>query len=151
MPSVPTDILGPIARLFAGSPLTARALALMVGGEGAVQRLIRSGGSTIDPEGARLYARLTGTPAHVSGALRLMANWDLRPLARDLPQLATQLTLVTGSSDRMVPPFEAYRVRSLVPRAELVSLPGLGHLAHEERPEQVAAILLRAAAYEAAA
>jgi magnesium chelatase accessory protein len=79
-----------------------------------------------------------------------MANWDLRPLARDLPRLAARLILVTGSNDGMVPPSEAYRVRSLVPRAELVSLPGLGHLAHEERPEQVAAILLRAIAHEAA-
>jgi magnesium chelatase accessory protein len=151
MPALPTDVLAPVARLFAGSTLTARALALMFGGEAAVQRLIRSGGSTIDPEGARLYARLAGSPAHVAGALRLMANWDLRPLARDLPRLATRLVLVTGSSDGMVPPSEAYRVRSLVPSAALISLPGLGHLAHEECPEQVADILLRSAAHEAAA
>jgi len=86
----------------------------------------------------------------VAGALRLMANWDLRPLARDLPRLATRLVLVTGSNDGMVPPSEAYRVRSLVPHAELVSLPGLGHLAHEERPDEVAALLLRAATYATA-
>jgi magnesium chelatase accessory protein len=151
MPGLPTEIFAPVARLFASSSLAARAVALLLGGQGAVQRLIRSGGSTIDAEGARLYASLASTPSHVAAALRLMANWDLRPLARDLPRLAARLILVTGSNDGMVPPTEAYRVRSLVPRAELVSLPGLGHLAHEERPEQVAAILLRAVAHEAAA
>ena len=49
--------------------------------------------------------------------------------------------LVTGSQDGMVPPSESYRVRALVPKAELVSLRGLGHLAHEERPDEIAALL----------
>jgi magnesium chelatase accessory protein len=150
MPGLPTDVFAPLARALASSELTARAFALMVGGRAAVQRLIRSGGSTIDEEGTRLYARLVSTPSHVAGALRLMANGDLRPLARDLPRLATRLILVTGSNDGMVPPSEAYRVRSLVPHAELVSLPGLGHLAHEERPDEVAALLLRTASHAAA-
>jgi magnesium chelatase accessory protein len=34
------------------------------------------------------------------------------------------------------------RVLALLPNAEIVSLPGLGHLAHEERPELVADLLL---------
>jgi magnesium chelatase accessory protein len=150
MPGLPTDIFAPVARMLASSELTARAFAVMVGGRAAVQRLIRSGGSTIDPEGTRLYVRLISTPSHVAGALRLMANWDLRPLAGDLPRLATRLVLVTGSNDGMVPPAEAYRVRSLVPHAELMSLHGLGHLAHEERPDEVAALLLRAVPHAAA-
>ena len=150
MPGLPIDVFAPLARVLASSELTARAFALMVGGRTAVQRLIRSGGSTIDPEGTRLYTRLVSTPSHVAGALRLMANWDLRPLAGDLPRLATRLVLVTGSKDGMVPPSEAYRVRSLAPHAELISLPGLGHLAHEERPDEVAALLLRAASHAVA-
>jgi magnesium chelatase accessory protein len=105
--------------------------------------MLRSTGSRIDAEGTRLYARLAGNAGHVHGALALMANWDLRPLARDLPHLPARLVLVTGSRDGMVPPSEAYRVRALVPNAELVSLPGLGHLAHEERPDDIAALLQR--------
>jgi magnesium chelatase accessory protein len=151
MPGLPIEVFAPLARALASSELTARAFSAVVGGRAAVQRLIRSGGSTIDPEGIRLYARLVSTPAHVAGALRLMANWDLRPLARDLPRLATRLILVTGSKDGMVPPSEANRVRSLVRHAELVSLPGLGHLAHEERPDIVAALLLRSASHAVAA
>jgi magnesium chelatase accessory protein len=34
-------------------------------------------------------------------------------------------------------------VRRFVPAARIESLPGLGHLAHEERPELVAEALLR--------
>ena len=105
--------------------------------------MLRSTGSRIDPEGTQFYARLAGNPGHVHAALALMANWDLRPLARDLPRLSSRLILVTGSQDGMVPPSESYRVRALVPKAELVSLRGLGHLAHEERPDEVAALLQR--------
>lgn len=150
MPGMPVDVFAPLARALASSQLTARAFSLVVGGHGAVQRLLRSSGSTIDHEGTRYYVRLVSTHSHVAGALRLMANWDLRPLARDLPRLASRLILVTGSNDGMVPPSESYRVRSLVRHAELMSLPGLGHLAHEERPDEVAALLLRAMSHAVA-
>jgi magnesium chelatase accessory protein len=72
-----------------------------------------------------------------------MANWDLGPLVRDMPHLPARLILVTGSRDGMVPPSESFRVRDLFPKAELVSLPGLGHLAHEERPAEIATLLDR--------
>jgi pimeloyl-ACP methyl ester carboxylesterase len=61
-------------------------------------------------------------------------------------ELDAKLLLVTGSNDRTVPPAEAVRVRALLPAAELLSLPGLGHLAHEERPDEVAALLVQRAA-----
>ena len=80
--------------------------------------MVRSTGSSIDAEGMRLYGRLLGNSGHVHGALALMANWDLRSLMRDLPNLPARLILVTGSQDRMVPPSESYRVRALVPAAE---------------------------------
>jgi magnesium chelatase accessory protein len=142
-PGMANDFFGPAARFLAHSTVTAKAFSLFAGARPAVERMLRSTGSRIDAEGTRLYARLAGNAGHVHGALALMANWDLRPLARDLPHLPARLILVTGSQDGMVPPSEAYRVRALVPNAELVSLPGLGHLAHEERPEDVAALLQR--------
>jgi magnesium chelatase accessory protein len=51
-----------------------------------------------------------------------------------------------GENDRTVPPSEAERVRAILPRAKLRRLPGLGHLAHEERPGKVAEMLCRAGA-----
>jgi len=142
-PGMTNDFFGPAARFLANASVTAGAFALFAGSRPAVQRMLRSTGSSIDDEGARLYARLAGTAGHVHGALALMANWDLRPLVRDLPRLASRLVLVTGGRDGMVPPAEAYRLRALLPKAELVSLRGLGHLAHEERPAEIAALLHR--------
>ena len=140
-PGIAYDFFGPAARFFASSRLTAKTFTLFVGSRASAERLLRSTGSRIDSEGVRLYARLTANSGHVHGALALMANWDLHPLARDLPRLPARLMLVTGSRDGMVPPSEAYRVRSLLPKAELVSMPGLGHLAHEERPADIAALI----------
>ena len=111
----------------------------------ATARLLRNTGSRVDPVGAALYKRLVSAPGHVSGALGMMANWDLKPLARDLPKLKPHLVLVVGARDGMVPPAESRRVHDMVPGSELISLPGLGHLAHEERPGLVAGIVERAA------
>jgi magnesium chelatase accessory protein len=140
-PGVSSEIFGPAARCLATSRFAAQAVALLAGTRPSVARLLRSTGSRIDEEGALLYARLVANPAHVAGALALMANWDLRPLVRDLPRLVPRLVLVVGSNDGMVPASESYRVRTLVPRAEIVPLRGLGHLAHEERPEDIAALV----------
>ena len=149
-PGMSNDFFGPIARVLASSRLASRTFAFFAGSGASVERLLRSTGSTIDGEGTRLYARLGANPVHVAGALGLMAHWDLRPLVRDLRALPARLILVAGSNDRMVPPSESHRVRTLVPRAELVTLPGLGHLAHEEKPGDVAALLERAAHDDAA-
>ena len=149
-PGMTNDFLGPVARLLAGSRIAAQAVTLFAGSRPSVDRLLRSTGSRIDPEGARLYARLVGNAVHVHGALALMANWDLRPLVRDLPTLAPRLLRVAGGNDGMVPPHEAYRVRALLSTAEVVPLRGLGHLAHEERPDDIVALLERTLPYVAA-
>jgi magnesium chelatase accessory protein len=68
----------------------------------------------------------------------MMANWDLHALWRDLPALKVPLRIVVGSNDRAVPPAQARevlaRIRAPAPGG-LVEAPGLGHLAHEERPD----------------
>jgi magnesium chelatase accessory protein len=140
-PGMANDFFRPAARFLASSSITAKTFSLFAGSRTSVEKMLRSTGSSIDPEGARLYARLAGNSGHVHGALALMANWDLRPLVRDLPRLTPDLVLVTGSRDGMVPPSESYRIRSVVPKARLVSLSGLGHLAHEERPDKIVGII----------
>ncbi len=144
------DIFGPAARLLASSSITAKAFSLFAGARPSVERMMRSTGSHIDAEGMRLYARLAGNSRHVHGALALMAHWNLRRLAHELPRLRQRLILLTGSQDGMVPPSESYRVRALLPTAELISLRGLGHLAHEEKPEQVATLLQQMAPHAVA-
>jgi magnesium chelatase accessory protein len=134
-----------LARLMATLPVVPWVLSWQAADRATVERLLRGTGSTIPPENVTFYTRLLRRPGHVAAALGMMAAWDLAALARDLPRLAVPLVLVVGTNDRTVPPEEAERVRALVPAARIVALPGLGHLAHEERPDLVAAAIEEAA------
>lgn len=136
----------PAAKLLAANPLVPRLFAWQADSPRAVQRLVDSTGSRLDARGVELYRRLISTPGHVAATLRMMANWDLAPLVRDLPRLRTPLILVVAERDGTVRPAEASRVRGLIPHAQTASLPGLGHLAHEERPRLVADLVLSIAA-----
>lgn len=108
-----------------------------------VQRLLARTGSHLDPRGLELYARLSRCSGHSGAALAMMGQWDPRPLERELPALRVPLRLIVGAEDRMILPGEATRVRRLVPQSELIQLPGLGHLAHEEAPAQIAELIVR--------
>jgi len=108
---------------------------------GAVARLIEGTGSHIDSAGLQAYSALFATTGHVGGALGMMANWDLPPLLADLGKLPAPLTLIVGQKDLAVPPDVADEVKAKVPHAQAIVLPGLGHLAHEEAPAQIAALI----------
>jgi magnesium chelatase accessory protein len=141
LPAMPEELFGPIARALTAFDVVPRLFAWQASSPRALQRLVDSTGSTLDAEGVALYRRLASNPGHVAAALAMMANWGLKALERDLPRLAAALTLVTSAGDRTVPPGEARRVRQLLPQARLVSVPLLGHLAHEEDPAAFAAII----------
>lgn len=134
-------IFSPLAKLLTLNPIIPSVFAWRASDPAVVEDLIRDTGSDLDPEGMRLYARLASSRRHVAAALGMMASWDLRDLAQDLPGLGPRLVLVVGSEDRFVSPVDAVRVQRRVPGSELISLPGLGHLAHEERPAEVAELL----------
>jgi magnesium chelatase accessory protein len=137
----PGRLFSPLARLLAFNPLVPAAFAWMARDQRLAQRLLAGTGSSIDATGAALYARLVADPGHAAGALAMMAQWDLAPLAADLPRLAVPLHLVVAEGDLTVPPAHAERIRAHVPGARLHRMPALGHLAHEERPELVEALL----------
>jgi magnesium chelatase accessory protein len=135
----------PFARMLAASGAVARLLASFASRDKFVERMIAETGSALQPDGVEFYRRLTCSPGHVAAAIRMMANWKLRPLARDLPRLATRLVLVTGGNDKTIAPKDAARVNALVPGSKVVRLPGLGHLAHEERPDEVSSLMVQLA------
>jgi magnesium chelatase accessory protein len=138
---VPSWLFAPAARLLAASSVAPGLFAWRAADRRAVERLIASTGSRLDARGVDLYARIVSQREHVAGALAMMANWDLRPLERELPGLAVPLTLIVGLGDRTVSPGEADRVQALLPSAKVIRLPTLGHLAHEEQPQQLARLL----------
>ena len=130
------------ARMLVGLPFVPSLFAWRASDRAVAERLLRDTGSRIEARGVDLYARLFRHSSHVAAALGMMANWDLVPLLRDLPQLQSQLFLLVGSADRTIPPAQAERIRARLSAARIVTLPGLGHLAHEEQPAGIARLLL---------
>lgn len=136
-----SQLFSPLAKLLVLNPLVPRLFAWRASDRSAVERLLGNTGSKIDKAGIELYRRLVSSSRHVAAALTMMANWDLDPLVQDLPKLRIPLLLVTGGDDRSISSDEAFRVRERIPSAKVEYLRGLGHLAHEERPELIARII----------
>jgi magnesium chelatase accessory protein len=147
LPGLAGLLFPPAAKLMSVLPFAPRAFAWRATRRDTVEQLIGSTGSTLDTEGVTLYRRLVSNPGHVAGALAMMANWNVAPLARDLPALKARLTLLVGSGDETVSPEESRRVHRMVPGSRLVELDGLGHLAHEEAPDIAAGHILDAAGH----
>jgi pimeloyl-ACP methyl ester carboxylesterase len=67
----------------------------------------------------------------------------------DAPRMAAAITcpatVVIGAADRMTPPKAGRKLAALIPGAETVELPGVGHMMTIEAPEATAQALLRAA------
>lgn len=143
LPGLKHPAFTPFVRALVGSDWVPRWFSRRLESPQEIARLLARTGSKLDARGLELYGRLSRAPSHTSAALVMMARWDPRPLEQELPRLRVPLRLIVGAEDRMILPGEASKVRRLVPHAELVQLPGLGHLAHEEAPERVAELILR--------
>lgn len=143
---VPRWVFSPMAKALARTSLVPRMLARHASQGQALERLLAETGSQLSPAGIDQYRQLVRQPRHVAAALGMMANWNLRTLAHELTGLTVPLVLVTGSNDRTIKPEEADRLARTIPRAKRISLDGLGHLAHEERPDVVARLLRACAA-----
>ena len=90
-------------------------------------------GASATPElRARVWRWMTaGSPEGQAAALRGMA---LRPDARDiLARFGGPVLVVVGTEDVITPPAKARAMAELVPGAELVEIPGAGHLANLEQ------------------
>jgi magnesium chelatase accessory protein len=133
----------PMARFLADRPFVSRLISRRACDRGNIARVIAGTGSRLDPAGIEFYARLVSNPKHFAGALRMMANWDLHSFERELSQLTTPLALIVADNDLTVPPSQAQKVKQIVANATVHSLPGLGHLAHEEQPAMVATEILK--------
>jgi magnesium chelatase accessory protein len=131
-------LLAPVVNRIARSRFVARVVANFAAQPGRVESTLRGTGAGEIPE-ANLaeYRRYAADPGHVNAVLTMMSNWDLGPLARDLPRLPVPLLLVLGDGDRWIAAGSLDQVVRDVPQVERVIVPGTGHLSHEERPEAV--------------
>ncbi|WIG96879.1 alpha/beta fold hydrolase [Myxococcus sp. SDU36] len=79
------------------------------------------------------------SPASVAAALRGMA---LRPDSKDmLARYAGPALVVVGEHDALTPPAKAKEIAGLIAGAKLEVIPEAGHLANQEQPERVNAVL----------
>ena len=74
------------------------------------------------------------TTAGLAASLRGMGTGAMPPLWDFLPDLTVPTLLITGERDERFTELNA-RMAELLPRAEHVVLPGVGHTAHLEAPE----------------
>ena len=125
------------AKLLSLNPLTARIFTATSGNSAAVERLITGTGSKLDENGLKLYQTLISRRSHVDGTLAMMAHWKLDGLLERLPNILNQTLFITGSNDQAVPPSTSNTAASRMPNARLHEISELGHLAHEESPQQV--------------
>ena len=135
-------VFSPLAKLLAANALVPKLFSWRAGDRAVTERLLRSTGSRIDEEGVALYGELMRHPAHAAAALNMMAQWDLPSLQRDILRLATPLLLIVGENDRTVPASEATRLQRQLPHTAIERLAQLGHLAHEEAPGKIGALIV---------
>jgi magnesium chelatase accessory protein len=141
MESLSGQLFSPIAKLLVLNPFVPRLFSWRANEPAMVTALLKGTGSDIDEKGNALYAKLIQNHQHAAGALAMMASWDLDSLKRDLPKLTTPLLLVVAENDKTILPSVAHRVKLLLPHAQILAMKNLGHLAHEEDPEQAHAII----------
>ena len=142
LPWPATQVFPAMARLLALNPLVPKVFSGVSRLAGDTAGFIqRSTSSRIDREGARCYATLLGNSRHARGALAMMANWDLDTLDHALPDIGNPVLLVHARGDNAIPLSGVEEAARKLPHAQLEVLPALGHLAHEERPEDIAELI----------
>jgi magnesium chelatase accessory protein len=135
------QIFSPLAKVLTKAPWMPELFAWQAARPSVLHKLLEGTGSKLDPEGTQLYRTLISNPSHAQAALYMMARWDLHTFWERLRKLKDPLTLIVGSQDWIVPPSVAYRVAETLPHLrsqDIISLPNLGHLAHEEQAQWVA-------------
>jgi len=126
------------AKVLALNPLSALWIARHGKRPGVVKKLVDETGSRLDARGVDYYARLIRQPAHVRGVLAMMAAWDMGALGRRMGMLRGPVFMHLGGRDTTVPTHWSGRTYAVVAQARGITVPELGHLAHEEAPALVA-------------
>ena len=97
-------------------------------------------GSRSDPEGLAHAQKIMSeiAPDTYRKAVRLLTTFDRKA---DLARIAVPVLLVAGSDDRTAPASVMERMAKDIPRAELVTLEGCGHLGPMDQPDAFNAAL----------
>ena len=131
-------LFSPLAKALFANPLSASMFSLMSRVTPLGGNLLTATGSSIDEEGKAIYRMLLASPAHVRGALGMMAAWDLSRFDATLQRLAFPMTLIAAKDDPMVPIENSTYAARQATGSHLVLTDRGGHLLHECRAADVA-------------
>ncbi len=141
-PGLAAKLFPQLARMLFTNPFVSVIFARMARAPGQVEQFLkRSTGSRIDEAGVEYYRRLFSKPGHCDGAIRMMANWRLEKLESQLPTVQSPVLLVHADKDTAIPAFAVNNAAGKIPDCEQEIVTGLGHLAHEEDPEQISSMI----------
>lgn len=140
--SVAAPVFSRAAKVLSGSSVFTQIVALHAVLRKPVERMLRQTGSSTPPEMIRCYRELLGNSQHVAATLRMMANWDLSQLERNLDRLNPALYLIVCDNDLVLPPAQGEQLAKRVTDSVLLRVPDLGHLGHEEHPQWFAQQIL---------
>ncbi|PYP91381.1 MAG: hypothetical protein DMG65_07875 [Candidatus Angelobacter sp. Gp1-AA117] len=84
------------------------------------------------------YGRLLQMPGRVANVLSMLKNWqrDMQELEAIIPQIELPTLLVWGTRDGAVDLRSATILKQHLSKAELITLPEIGHIPPEEVPEE---------------
>jgi len=131
------------AKLISLNPLSAWMFAKTMQQDKLVSKILNSTGSAVRPADAFFYKALMQSPSHVQGVLQMMLHQDLGALPMQLAEMRSRVLIVAGLNDQAVPHVQAQTAHQRIKGSTLLSLPDLGHLAHEENPSLCAKELLQ--------
>ncbi|MBV7266409.1 alpha/beta fold hydrolase BchO [Erythrobacter ani] len=139
-PGLAAQLFPAVAKLLFVNPLVPRLFSGAAALSGDTDRFIlRATNSQIGADGLACYEALLSNSRHTKGALAMMANWDLPTLRTRMRSVSNPVLMVHSDKDAAIPLDWAQEAHGWLPDAALEVIENLGHLAHEEAPDQVMA------------
>lgn len=142
LPGLAYWLFPPAAKLMALNPASGFLTSKFWATPEKVERLIASTGSRLSAQDLSYYASLLASSTHINGVLSMMSSWNVQALEERLQQLKGPVLMCIGSNDQTVSPSQAHQTALLLPHAQTHFFEGLGHLAHEEDPQQTCEVML---------
>ena len=143
LPGLAYWLFPPAAKLMALNPASGFLASKFWGTPEKVERLIASTGSRLSAQDLSYYASLLASSTHINGVLSMMSSWNVQTLEGRLQKLKGPVLMCIGSNDQTVSPTQAHQTALLLPHARTHFFEDLGHLAHEEDPQQTCEVMLQ--------
>ncbi len=131
-------LFSPLAKALFANPFSASVFSLMARATPLGGNLLTATGSSIDEDGKAIYRMLLASPAHVRGALGMMAAWDLTRFDQMLRRLPFPMTVIAARDDPMVPIENSRHAAQQASGSRLILTERGGHLLHECRADEIA-------------